>query len=65
LDSLDAARTETPVVVEALVFLAKHCMDKGFWKEAEKYCFRLLDFNVPEKEDARLLLKKIHEELSK
>ncbi len=84
LDSLDAARAETPVVVEALIFLAKHCMAKLFWKEAEKvtkrkgghfffihvspllkYCFRLLDFNVPEKEEAKTLLKIIHQELQK
>ncbi len=60
LDSLDAKRAETPLVVEALVYLAKHCMTKGYWKEAEKYCFRLLDFNVPEKEEAKGLLKTIH-----
>ncbi len=60
LDTLDAKRAETPPVVEALLYLGKHCMSKGFWKEAEKYCFRLLDYNVPEKEEAKSLLKTIH-----
>lgn len=47
------------------MFLARHTVAKGFWQEAEKYCFRLLDFNVPEKEEAKLLLKSIHHELQK
>ena len=59
LDSLDARGAETPVTVEALLYLAKHCIGKHFWKEAEKYSFRLLDFNVPEKEEAKALLKTI------
>jgi hypothetical protein len=50
---------------QALMFLARHTVAKGFWQEAEKYCFRLLDFNVPEKEEAKLLLKSIHHELQK
>lgn len=60
LDQLDAKGAENAVTVEALLYLAKHCIQKSFFKEAEKYCSRLLDFNVPEKEEAKTLLKQIH-----
>ena len=59
LDSLDAQGAESAVTVEALLYLAKHCLAKGHLSLAEKYCFRLLDFNVPEKEEAKVLLKTV------
>ncbi len=57
LEQMDAKGIESPATVEALWFLARYCAALAQWKEAERYCFRLLDFAVPEKEDAKILLK--------
>ncbi len=57
LEQMDAKGIESPATVEALWYLARNCAALAQWKDAERYCFRLLDFAVPEKEDAKNLLK--------
>lgn len=57
LEQMDAKGIESPATVEALWYLARHSAALARWKDAERYCFRLLDFAVPEKEDAKSLLK--------
>lgn len=59
VDQLDAKRVDSPVLPEALWFLAKHCNATQRYKEAEKYCFRLLDFATPEKEESKRLLQMV------
>lgn len=41
-------------------FLARYHESKGQWKEAERYAMRLLDFAVPEKDEAKAMLKRLH-----
>ena len=53
---------ETQEVVCALLFMARHCKQLGEFARARKYCQRLMDCSVPEKEDARALLVEIGEE---
>jgi len=55
---------ETQEAVCALLFLARHCKNSKEYSQARKYCQRLMDCSVPEKEDARALLLEISQELS-
>ncbi len=58
---MDAKRVESPATVEALWYLARYSADKGLDKEAEEYCLRLQDFNAPEKDNAKSLLKSLQQ----
>lgn len=69
-------QAESRESIEALLFLAFYCKNKGKLDEAEMYCSRLLDFAgrvtehlftiiVKEKEEAKALLREIHSERAK
>lgn len=57
LDRMEAEEREGPNMVEALLFLAKHCKNQNRFEEAEVYCTRLLDYTGPEKETAKSILR--------
>nr|GMC48302.1 anaphase-promoting complex subunit 8 [Ipomoea batatas]GMC50628.1 anaphase-promoting complex subunit 8 [Ipomoea batatas]GMC54457.1 anaphase-promoting complex subunit 8 [Ipomoea batatas] len=59
LERMDAEDREAPNMVEALLFLARHCKAQKRFEEAEVYCTRLLDCAGPEKETAKSLLRGI------
>lgn len=61
LEQMDKRAIEGKPTLDALWYLAKYCASKAQWKEAEKYCFRLLDFSGPEKEEAKGLLSMVHQ----
>ncbi|KAK4486088.1 hypothetical protein RD792_008756 [Penstemon davidsonii] len=62
LERMEAEEREGPNMVEALMFLARHCQTKKRFDEAEVYCTRLLDYTGPEKETAKSLLRGIRYE---
>ncbi|KAH7687584.1 anaphase-promoting complex subunit 8 protein [Dioscorea alata] len=57
LEKLEADERQGPNMIEALLFLAKHCKAEKRFEEAEMYCTRLLDYTGPEKETAKNLLR--------
>jgi anaphase-promoting complex subunit 8 len=59
LERRDAEGAEGQETVDALLFLAAHARDGGRLDQAEMYCARLLELSVPEKEDAKALLREI------
>lgn len=59
LERMEAEEREGPNLADALVFLAKYYKAQNKFEEAEIYCTRLLDYNVPEKETAKSLLRAI------
>ncbi|GJU27870.1 anaphase-promoting complex subunit 8 [Tanacetum coccineum] len=59
LEIMEDEEREGPNMVEALLFLANYCKAQKRFEEAEVYCTRLLDYNGPEKERAKSLLKSI------
>eukprot|EP01132_Coremiostelium_polycephalum_P003667 gene3667-4566_t len=56
----DTDKIESQDTIDALLFLANNCKNIGLLVEAEKYCLRLLDYAGPEKEEAKALLREIH-----
>lgn len=48
-------------LVEALLNLATYCKQIGKYQDAEKYCTRLLDYEKREKEEAKSILREIHQ----
>ncbi|XP_076898834.1 anaphase-promoting complex subunit 8-like [Bidens hawaiensis] len=59
LERMEDEERDGPNIVEALFFLAEYCKVQKRFDEAEVYCTRLLDYNVPEKERAKSLLEDI------
>ncbi|KAI4371024.1 hypothetical protein MLD38_019302 [Melastoma candidum] len=59
LERMDAEEREGPNMIEALMFLATHCRDQHKFEEAEVYCTRYLEYNGPENEKAKSLLRGI------
>lgn len=57
LERMEAEDRQGPNMIEALLFLAKHCKTENRFEEAEMYCTRLLDHTGPEKETAKSLLR--------
>lgn len=47
LERMEAEEREGPNLADALVFLAKYYKAQNKFEEAEIYCTRLLDYNVP------------------
>lgn len=47
LEKLEADERQGPNMIEALLFLAKHCKAEKRFEEAEMYCTRLLDYTGP------------------
>lgn len=44
LSRLDRLGSQNQDVVDALIFLAEHCRKLRLYDDAEKFCYRLLDF---------------------
>ncbi|XP_047332226.1 anaphase-promoting complex subunit 8-like [Impatiens glandulifera] len=59
LERMEAEEREGPNMVQALIFLATYCKSRKRFEECEVYCTRLLDYNGPEKETAKSLLRAI------
>ncbi|ONK80372.1 uncharacterized protein A4U43_C01F16960 [Asparagus officinalis] len=57
LERMEADDRQGPNMIEALLFLAKHCKAENRFEEAEMYCTRLLDHTGPEMETAKSLLR--------
>ncbi|CAA7396820.1 unnamed protein product [Spirodela intermedia] len=57
LERMEAEDRQGPNMIEALLFLARHCKAEKRIEEAEMYCTRLLDYTGPEKETAKSLLR--------
>lgn len=57
LERMQAEERDGPNMIEALLFLARHCKAEKRFEEAEMYCTRLLDYTGPEKETAKSLLR--------
>jgi anaphase-promoting complex subunit 8 len=60
LDRLERAGDQGQQMIEALFYLAQHCHQKKLWDDAERYCYRLMDYAGKEKEEAKALLRAIH-----
>nr|XP_043607702.1 anaphase-promoting complex subunit 8 [Erigeron canadensis] len=59
LERMEDEEREGPNMVQALLFLSKHYRAQKRYEEAEVYCTRILDYNGPEKEEAKGLLQSI------
>ncbi|MQL89598.1 hypothetical protein Taro_022172 [Colocasia esculenta] len=57
LDKMEAEDRQGPNMIEALLFLARHCKAEKRMEEAEMYCTRLLDYTGPERETAKSILQ--------
>ncbi|XP_072983539.1 anaphase-promoting complex subunit 8 [Typha latifolia] len=57
LERMEAEERQGSNMIEALLFLAKHCKAMERFDEAEVYCTRLLDYTGPEKETAKTILR--------
>ncbi|XP_010919294.1 anaphase-promoting complex subunit 8 [Elaeis guineensis] len=57
LERMEAEERQGPNMIEALLFLVRHCKAEKRFEEAEIYCTRLLDYTGPERETARSLLR--------
>ena len=49
--------------VDALLYLARHCVQINRLRDAEAYCYALLDYTGPEKELGKALLSEIHSKI--
>ena len=57
---LENEGADTAEMVEALLFLANYYKRAERWRDAEACCTRLLDFAGPEKQNAKALLREMH-----
>ncbi|XP_078434923.1 anaphase-promoting complex subunit 8 [Wolffia australiana] len=57
LERMEEEDRQGPNMIEALLFLARHCKTEKKIEEAEMYCTRLLDYTGPEKETAKSILR--------
>ncbi|KAF6159826.1 hypothetical protein GIB67_032910 [Kingdonia uniflora] len=57
IEKMENEEREGPNMVEALLFLATHCRTYNMLKESKVYCNRLLDYNGPERETAKSILR--------
>lgn len=44
LDRLERAGDQGQLMIDALMALATHCANKKLWNDAERFCFRLMDY---------------------
>jgi len=58
-DGEEQSQDLNQTMVDALIFLARYCFQKGLHAEARQHCERLLDCPVPERDDARAILSQI------
>jgi len=57
---LEKEAPDSAETVEALLFLANYYKRAERWRDAEACCTRLLDFAGPEKQNAKALLREMH-----
>ena len=57
---LEREAPDSAETVEALLFLANYYKRAERWRDAEACCTRLLDFAGPEKQNAKALLREMH-----
>jgi anaphase-promoting complex subunit 8 len=57
---LEKEAPDSAETVEALLFLANYYKRAMRWRDAEACCTRLLDFAGPEKQNAKALLREMH-----
>ena len=57
---LENEGADTADMVEALLYLANFYKRSQMYRDAEACCMRLLDFAGPAKQDAKALLREIH-----
>ncbi|KYR00221.1 anaphase promoting complex subunit 8 [Tieghemostelium lacteum] len=60
LQHYDSEKIDGQEVIDALLYLANHCRNTNKLSQSEKYCLRLLDYAGPEKEEAKSILREIH-----
>lgn len=60
LTRLQEDKVHGPESVEALKFLAEHFFAKNDMQQAEKYCYRLMNYSGHDKDLAKKLLRQIH-----